>query len=106
MAFYLPTILVATLFWAPTDIGLLFFTYIVPIVPFALVFDGIVSALRTRTFEEVLRLIPDNETRRNGYGQDSIADDNDWTFEAGWKMHTWPVGYMNWVVGKRRNPNT
>lgn len=101
MALYLPTILLMTPFWAPADLGLFFFTYVVPIVPFALVFDGVVSALRTRTFEEVLRLIDDNDTRRNGYGKDGNVD-NDWVFEAGWKMHTWPIGYMNWIVGKRR----
>lgn len=101
MALYWPTILYATLFWVPIDLGLLFFTFIIPVIPFALVFDGIVSSLRTRTFEEVLRLIDNQMISQNGNEQHNVAH-QEWAFESGWKMHTWPIGYMNWIVGKRK----
>ena len=100
MALYLPTILVITILWAPTDLGLLFFSYIIPVIPFALWFDGVISSLRTRTFDEVLQLIDGQRIDVNGDGDGSVSYD-DWTFKAGWKMHTWPVGYMNYIVGRR-----
>jgi hypothetical protein len=43
-------------FRAP-DLGHLFFTFVVPLLPLTLVFDGCVSSLRTRTADEVLRLV-------------------------------------------------
>jgi hypothetical protein len=52
--------------------GHLFFTYIIPIIPFVLVFDGYVSSLRTRTAEE-----------------------------DGHEQHTWPTGYVTWVIGTK-----
>lgn len=34
----------------------LIFTYVIPVVPFAVAFDGVVSCLRTYTPEELLRV--------------------------------------------------
>ncbi|TGJ81510.1 hypothetical protein E0Z10_g7257 [Xylaria hypoxylon] len=52
--------------WSPQ---ILFFVYVVPIVPFVLVFDGIISSLRTRTAHEVEVLLP---AQRLSYGHVGI----------------------------------
>lgn len=87
------------------------FTYAVPVLPLVLSFDGFVSALRTRTFEEVVALVDQQgEGSKEGgsavvsYGPDGeskFARRGGWVFEGGREMHTWPLGYMNWVVGRR-----
>lgn len=70
--------------WSPTR---LFFVYAMPIVPFVLVFDGIISSLRTRTPEEVEVLL-----RTCG------ADTRDWEIKSGRERFLWPTGYLNWIV--------
>ncbi|CAG8980669.1 hypothetical protein HYALB_00013590 [Hymenoscyphus albidus] len=68
--------------------GHLFFTYIIPIIPFVLVVDGFTSSLRTRSAEEVQALM-----KRCG------AECDGWTVKSGKEQHTWPTGYMTWVIG-------
>lgn len=68
--------------------GHLFFTYVIPIVPFVLVFDGFVSSLRTRTPDEVLALM-----------KDCGADMDGWNIKSGHEAHTWPIGYVTWIIG-------
>ncbi|KAI0022834.1 hypothetical protein F4780DRAFT_777296 [Xylariomycetidae sp. FL0641] len=80
--------LLAPLFyWSSPQI--LFFIYCVPIVPFVLVFDGLVSSLRTRTREEVELLL-----RTCG----AAADTSKWVVRSGEEQFLWPIGYMNWIV--------
>lgn len=69
--------------------GHLFFTYIIPIIPFVVVIDGYISALRTRTPEEVLALWK----RANG------DDLKGWKIMSGKECHTKPIGYMTWIIG-------
>lgn len=69
--------------------GHLFFTYIIPVIPFVLVVDGYISSLRTRTPEEVLALWK----KANG------DDLEGWKIMSGRECHTWPIGYMSWVIG-------
>ena len=78
-------------FW--NDPVQLIFTYLVPIVPFVLVFDGYVSSLRTRTGEEVMQMI------------DSLGPSasEDWEFSWGTKWHTRPIGDMTWFVGTKNS---
>ncbi|KAF4635540.1 hypothetical protein G7Y89_g2555 [Cudoniella acicularis] len=61
--------------------GHLFFTYIIPIIPFVLVFDGIISSLRTRSAEEVQALMKECGASCDG-----------WTVKSGQEQHTWPTG--------------
>ncbi|KAK2627785.1 hypothetical protein QTJ16_002431 [Diplocarpon rosae] len=68
--------------------GHLFFTYIIPIIPFVLVFDGYVSSLRTRSAEEVQCLM-----------RECGASCDGWTVKSGQEQHTFPTGYMTWVIG-------
>lgn len=70
----------------------LFFTYVVPVVPFVVVFDGLVSCLRTRTRGEVLRLMDEVEGVDEGWRVG-------WRFESGRGVHTWPGGEVSWFVG-------
>lgn len=60
----------------------------VPVVPFVLVFDGVVSCLRTRREGEVLGLV-----RACGASMDG------WRFETGREVHTWTGGTMNYFIG-------
>ena len=83
----------------------LFFTYVVPIVPFVLVYDGIVSCLRTRRWGEVMELVArvvagkeaeGQKSGRRGDGAELLAG---WKFEGGGEVHTWPGGSMQFVIG-------
>ncbi|KAI1078871.1 hypothetical protein F5B20DRAFT_546495 [Whalleya microplaca] len=74
--------------WSPAR---LFYIYLLPIVPFVLVFDGVVSCLRTRTPDEVEVLL-----RTCG------ADTDDWTVQSGRERHLWPCGYLNWIICTKR----
>ncbi|ETS77888.1 hypothetical protein PFICI_09950 [Pestalotiopsis fici W106-1] len=75
--------------WSPIR---LFFVYAMPIVPFVLVFDGIVSSLRTRTPEEVEILL-----RTCG------ADTSEWEIKSGRERFLWPTGYLNWIVCTKKS---
>lgn len=70
--------------------GHLFFTYIIPIIPFVLVFDGYVSSLRTRTAEEVQALM-----------KECGASCDNWNVRDGHEQHTWPTGYVTWIIGTK-----
>jgi hypothetical protein len=67
------------------------FTYLIPLIPFIVLYDGYVSALRTRTPEEILSLV-------NGCS----ASSDDWSFVHGHDLITSPTGYMTWFVGVRK----
>ena len=66
----------------------LVFTYLIPILPFVLVFDGWMSMLRTRTPDEVEALL-----RTCG-----AADTDAWELRSGEVRHLWPCGYLKWIV--------
>jgi len=68
--------------------GHLFFTYIIPIIPFVIVFDGYISSLRTRTPEEVQKLM-----------KECGAKCDEWTVKSGQEQHTFPTGYLTWIIG-------
>jgi hypothetical protein len=74
-------------FWG--DWGQMFWTYLVPVVPLVVVLDGYVSCARTRTGEEVRRLMP------KGWEEEG------WKLKEGHEIHTWPCGKMSWVVGMK-----
>ena len=66
-----------------------FFAWVIPVLPFVLVFDGYMSSLRTRTPEEVEALL-----RRCG------ADASKWELRSGSEMHLWPCSFVNWIICK------
>ncbi|KAI4205544.1 MAG: hypothetical protein LQ350_000323 [Teloschistes chrysophthalmus] len=78
-------------FWG--DWTHLFFTYIIPIVPVVVVFDGLVSCMRMRDRGEILRLIEECDAREGRGWREG------WRFESGRAWHTWPIGEATWFVG-------
>lgn len=82
------SILVAPYFcWKWRSPVALFFSWVIPIIPFVLVFDGYVSSLRTRTPDEVEALL-----RSCG------ADTSEWEMRSGSERHLWPCAYLNWII--------
>ncbi|KAI8626447.1 hypothetical protein F5Y19DRAFT_223366 [Xylariaceae sp. FL1651] len=71
--------------WSPQ---ILFFVYVIPVVPFVLVFDGVISSLRTRTADEVEVLL-----RTCGAG-----DTGDWVVRSGSETFLWPCGHLTWII--------
>ena len=66
----------------------LVFTYLVPVLPFVLVFDGYVSSLRSRTPDEV-------EVLLRTCGADGAEN---WVLRSGKATHMWPFGLVHWMV--------
>ncbi|KAI0441430.1 hypothetical protein F4803DRAFT_418001 [Xylaria telfairii] len=88
MLFGLFILLIAPLlyWWSPQ---ILFFVYVVPIVPFVLVFDGLISSLRTRTADEVEGLL-----RTCGV----TSNMGDWVVQSGSETFLWPCGHLTWII--------
>ncbi|RSM15952.1 hypothetical protein CEP52_000408 [Fusarium oligoseptatum] len=63
------------------------FTWLIPIIPLVLIWDGIVSSLRTREPEEVEMLL-----RSCG------SDASGWEMRSGKEMFLWPCGHLNWII--------
>ncbi|EGY16283.1 hypothetical protein VD0002_g6023 [Verticillium dahliae] len=78
--------------WRLRSWAVLFFCWVVPVLPFVLVFDGLVSSVRTRTPDEVEALM-----RTCG------ADCGAWEVRSGSEMHLWPVGYLHWIVATKKD---
>jgi hypothetical protein len=86
-------IIIAPLYaWLWKSPSTLFFAWVVPILPFVIIFDGMVSALRTRTPDEVEALI-----RTCGAGFEG------WEIKSGRDRHLWPCGYINWIICTKRS---
>ena len=87
-----PLILLITPFYFWRDPVHLIFTYLIPIIPFVLVFDGFISSIRTRTGEEVKQMA------------DSLggAASADWEFRWGTERHTKVIGEMTWIIGVKK----
>ncbi|KAF2089845.1 hypothetical protein K490DRAFT_62722 [Saccharata proteae CBS 121410] len=89
-----PTFLVAT--WA-----------LFGLLPAVLSWDGGVSALRTRGGGEVLGLLGEGEGvggevgKVRSEGGEWVVVREGWEWRGGRRLHTWPIGYMNYVVGRR-----
>ncbi|KAK4189337.1 hypothetical protein QBC35DRAFT_493398 [Podospora australis] len=74
----------------------LVFTYLIPILPAVLVFDGWMSSLRTRTPEEVVALLKDCGAEG---GEEEIAK---WEVKSGRETFMWPVGRVHWFIATRK----
>jgi hypothetical protein len=73
------------------------FTYLVPLIPFVVVFDGYVSCLRTRTPEEVEALLV------RSIGRERLEREG-WKLRNGSETHTWPIGRLNWIICAKERP--
>lgn len=87
-----PLLWLGSWYWFWGQWAQLFWTYVIPVVPFVVVFDGVVSCLRTRRDGEVMALI------REAVNSGKCSLDG-WRFETGTAMHTWPTGGMQYFVG-------
>ncbi len=79
--------------WKWRSPAALFFSWVVPIIPFVLVFDGFVSALRTRTPQEV-------EVLLRTCGAEGTEK---WVLRSGRERHFWPCGYISWITCMRKD---
>ena len=72
----------------------LFYTYLVPLIPFVWVFDGYISSLRTRTPEEVEKLL-----------RSKVPDDQlqNWDIKSGCTCHMWPLGWLYWIIATKNS---
>lgn len=93
-----PLFAVITPYYFATDPIHLFFTYVVPVIPFVLAFDGYVSSMRTRTVGEVLALLDPEGAGSEERGL-AVLRERGWSVRSGQECHTWPTGYMSWIVG-------
>jgi hypothetical protein len=75
-----------TPFLRPFSLKRIFYTYVVPIIPAAYLFDGLVSQLRSYTPEEMFELA------RN-------LGDKEYKWEAGFKKHDFLPFKINYLVG-------
>ena len=98
----MPMVPLATLFLTPFlrpfRLGRLFFTYLVPLVPFLVFWDGVVSCLRTRTPDEMRALVErvGNEAHGNGLSGYSASG---YQFSVGQdRVRGLPVR-VTWLVG-------
>ncbi|KAF5008620.1 hypothetical protein FDECE_5110 [Fusarium decemcellulare] len=67
--------------------SVLIFTWLIPIIPLVLMWDGIVSSLRTREPEEVEALLHGCNSNLAG-----------WEFRTGKERFLWPFRYLNWII--------
>jgi len=98
-------LLLITVFWFWHDEAHLLLTYAMPVLPAVHSWDGFISCLRTRTFEETIRLV---ETVQGNSKADHALKGNaitvqrgDWLFSHSRTLHTWPIGYMEITFGKK-----
>lgn len=85
-----PLMWLGSWYWFWGDWTHLFWTYIIPVLPFVLVFDGLVSSLRTRNEMEIFRLMKGKVEGTDGKG---------WRFESGKRQHTVGIGEMGYFIG-------
>ncbi|WWD05784.1 hypothetical protein V865_003867 [Kwoniella europaea PYCC6329] len=91
-----------TPFTRPT-LAILFFTYIIPLIPLTLIFDGFISVYRTRSISHILRLTNLASLTIQLENQDDASkEDYEWDWEFGRVRHTWPWGYMIYFVGRKK----
>ena len=91
-----PVLVLATPFAFYADWTHLFWTFVLPVVPLVVLFDGLVSCLRTRTGPEVRAMV---ESVREEIGTEKTGE---WVIKWGTLCHTWPTGSLEWVVAMKK----
>ncbi|KAK4548003.1 hypothetical protein LTR36_010723 [Oleoguttula mirabilis] len=98
-------LLLVTVFWFWHDELHLLLTYALPILPAVHSWDGFVSCLRTRTFEETVRLVEAVQGSNKGdhalKGNAITVKRGDWMLSHSRTLHTWPIGYMEVTFGRK-----
>ncbi|KXL41953.1 hypothetical protein M433DRAFT_150256 [Acidomyces richmondensis BFW] len=106
-------LLLFSMFWFWGDEVRLLLTYGLPVLPVMHWFDRTVSCLRTRTFDETIQLVEDAQRTKwaaaeptpirtivKGVDEDVVLC-GDWELKHSKTMHTWPLGYMSVIFGKK-----
>jgi hypothetical protein len=109
MVVHLFFVLIFSIAWFWRDPVHLLLTYVLPVFPAIMLFDGCISALRTREFSEVMALVDEvlgtSTAERVGefdeVNRHHTALRGEWCFQGGRRRHTAPFGYINWVTGHR-----
>jgi hypothetical protein len=83
--------------WKWRSFMTLFFAWVVPILPFVLVFDGWISSLRSRTPDEVEALL---RTCDAAGGEEEVKK---WELRSGEETFLWPFGTLHWIVCVKRD---
>lgn len=65
------------------------FTYLWPVIPFVVQFDGLISMMRTRTAKEIYTLLQ---------SQVPPEELSKWKFLYGEEQHTMLFGWLSWVI--------
>ncbi|KAH7312483.1 hypothetical protein B0I35DRAFT_437114 [Stachybotrys elegans] len=73
--------------WQWSMPALFVFTWLLPVIPLVLIWDGYASSLRTREPEEVEELV-----------SSCGADASQWVLRSGSELRLWPFGYLNWII--------
>ncbi|PSR81557.1 hypothetical protein BD289DRAFT_438942 [Coniella lustricola] len=79
--------------WRWRSPGTFFWSWIIPVLPFVLVWDGWMSSARSRTRLEVEDLM-----RRCGASEDEVKK---WHVKSGKKTHLPPWADVHWIIGTR-----
>lgn len=79
--------------WKWRSPGTLFWSWVVPVLPFVLVWDGWMSSVRTRTVEEVEGMMVAAAGRELASA---------WEVRSGRVMHLPPFAEVNWIIATKR----
>lgn len=80
--------------WRWRSFGTLFWCWVIPVLPFVLVWDGWMSSVRTRTADEVESMM-----RTCGVDSDEVAK---WEVRSGRVTHLPPWADINWIIATKR----
>lgn len=80
--------------WRWRSPGTLFWCWVIPILPFVLVWDGWMSSVRTRTVSEVMSMM-----RTCGIAPHEVEK---WDVKSGRITHLPPCADVNWIIATKR----
>lgn len=80
--------------WRWRSPGTLYWSWVVPVLPFVLVWDGWMSSVRTRTVGEIEGMMRE--------GIDGDARVKGWELRAGRVMHLPPFAEVNWIIATKK----
>lgn len=81
--------------WRWRSPGTLFWCWVVPVLPFVLVWDGWMSSVRTRTVDEVAAMM-----RTCGVASEEV---DKWDVKSGRITHLPPCADINWIIATKRD---
>lgn len=76
----------------------LLLTYLFPVIPFILVFDGLVSCWRTRSPNHIKHL---SNLANIAITLEGREPEDAWTWQSGRTRHSWPGGDMVYMIGRK-----